>query len=160
MNTGKLPQPKPAEGGDLRPSIDALIEIASKLIALLGRETALLRQMKIREIGALQDEKLTLSRAYEARVRALNKHGDAVDGVEQAIRDELRATVNRFQSAAEANSIVVRAAQTVNQRLMQAIVDAVNELRGRAETYGADGHRLGADLRPREGVALSFDERL
>jgi len=75
MNTGNRPQPNPAESGDLRPSIDALIEIASQLIALLGRETALLRQMKIGEIAALQEEKLTLSRAYEARVRSLNKHG-------------------------------------------------------------------------------------
>lgn len=43
---------------------------------------------------------------------------------------------------------------------MQAIVEAVNERRGRAETYSADGHRLGSDLRPRDGVALSFDERV
>ena len=150
----------PETGEALRPSIDALIEIASQLIALLGRETALLREMKIREIAPLQAEKLALTRAYETRVRALNKHGEAIEQVEKAIRDELRATVNRFEDAAKANTIAVQAAQHLNQRLMQAIVDTVNERRGRRETYGADGHRLGADLRPREGVALSFDERL
>lgn len=160
MTDGNTPLPKPAHGDDPRPSISALIEIAARLIALLGRETALLREMKIREIASLQQEKLALSRAYEARVRSLNEHGEAIRQVEQAIRDELRATVSRFEHAAEANTIAVQAAQQVNQRLMQAIVDAVNERRGRGETYGADGHRLGADMRPREGVALTFDERL
>ena len=160
MNYGNLPLPKPAGGPDLRPSVDGLIDVASRLITLLGRETALLREMKITEIAALQEEKLKLTRAYEARMRALNKSGDELAAIDQAIRDELRATVNRFEDAASANAIAVHAAQEANQRLMQAIVDIVTERRGRTEGYAADGTATTGDARPREGVALTLDERL
>jgi hypothetical protein len=160
MNYGTFPLPEPTGGPDLRPSIDGLIDIGSRLINLLGRETALLREMKIGEIADLQDEKLALTRAYEARMRALNKQDNGLTEVDQAIRDELRATVHRFEDAAKANAIAVRAAQEANQRLMQAIVDAVNERRSRADGYSANGHSTGTDPRPRDGVALTLDERL
>lgn len=160
MNYGNLPRPTPLGAPDLRPSVDGLIDVASRLITLLGRETALLREMKIVEIAALQDEKLKLTRAYEARMRALNKSGDELAAVDQAIRDELRATVNRFEDVAAANAIAVHAAQEANQRLMQAIVDIVSEQRGRTEGYAADGTATATDARPREGVALTLDERL
>ncbi|MDH3236369.1 MAG: hypothetical protein OEQ29_22835 [Alphaproteobacteria bacterium] len=160
MNYGNLPLPKSAGAPDLRPSVDGLIDIASRLITLLGRETALLREMKIAEIVALQEDKLKLTRAYEARMRALNKSGDELAAVDQAIRDELRATVNRFEDAAAANAIAVHAAQEANQRLMQAIVDIVSEQRGRTEGYAADGTATATDARAREGVALTLDERL
>ena len=160
MNTGTLTLPKTEGGPDMRPSVDGLIEIASRLIELLGRETALLREMKITEIAALQDEKLKLTRAYETRMRAVNQHGDELAAVDAAIRDELHATVNRFEDAAKANAIAVHAAQEANQRLMQAIVDIVSERRGRTEGYAADGTATLSDSRPREGLALSLDERL
>jgi flagellar biosynthesis/type III secretory pathway chaperone len=160
MNYGNLPLPQPASRPDLRPSLDALIDIASRLITLLGQETQLLRQMKIKEIAALQDEKLALTRAYEARTRDLNQNSGDLDAVDQAIREELRATVNRFEDAAKANAIAVHAAQEANQRLMQAIVDIVSERRGRTESYAADGTSTVKDARPREGLALSLDERL
>lgn len=166
MNYGNLPQPKlkpglkPAGGHDMRPSIDGLIEIASRLIELLGRETALLRQMKIAEIAALQEEKLALTRAYETRMRALNRNHEELQAVDQAIRDELKATINRFEDAASANAIAVHAAQDANQRLMQAIVDIVSERRGRTEGYAANGTATSKDSRAREGLALTLDERL
>lgn len=166
MNHENLPQPRPqttpapVSGHDLRPSIDGLIEIASRLIELLGRETALLRQMKIVEIAALQEQKLTLTRAYETRMRALNRNHEELQAVDQAIRDELRATINRFEDAASANAIAVHAAQEANQRLMQAIVDIVSERRGRTEGYAADGTPTAKDSRPREGLALTLDQRL
>ena len=160
MNYGNLPLPQPANRPDPRPSLDGLIEVASRLITLLGQETMLLRQMKIKDIAALQQEKLTLTRAYEARMRDLNEHSGELDAADQAIRDELKATINRFEDAAKANAIAVHAAQEANQRLMQAIVDIVSERRGRTEGYSADGTSTIKDARPREGLALSLDERL
>jgi len=160
MNSENLPLPKPGSGPDLRPSVDGLIDIASRLITLLGRETSLLREMKIAEIAALQEEKLKLTRAYEARIRALNQNGDGLAAIDLAIRDELRATVIRFEDTAKANAIAVHAAQEANQRLIQAIVDIISERRGRTEGYGADGTATATDPRPREGVALTLDERL
>lgn len=160
MNYGNLPVPKPATAANPQPSLDGLIDIASRLITLLGQETVLLRQMKIKDIAALQDEKLALTRAYEARMRDLSNNSGELDAVDQAIRDELRATVNRFEDAAKANAIAVHAAQEANQRLMQAIVDIVSERRGRTEGYAADGTSTLKDARPREGVALALDERL
>jgi flagellar biosynthesis/type III secretory pathway chaperone len=160
MNYGNLPLPQPATGSTLQPSVDGLIDIASRLITLLGQETVLLRQMKIKDIAALQEEKLTLTRAYEARTRDLNQNSGELNAVDQAIRDELKATINRFEDAAKANAIAVHAAQEANQRLMQAIVDIVSERRGRTEGYAADGRSTLKDARPREGVALALDERL
>jgi hypothetical protein len=161
MTYGNLPRPRPAGKSAPHTAVDGLIEIASRLITLLGRETMLLRQMKIRESAELQDEKLALTRAYEARMRDLSdNNGKELAAVSQAIRDELKSTVNRFEDAASANAIAVHAAQQANQRLMQAIVDIVSERRGRTEGYAADGTSTFKDARPREGLALALDERL
>jgi len=160
MNEQLTSAPQAADGQNLRPSIDGLIDIASRLIALLGRETELLREMKPGQVGPLQGEKLTLTRAYEARVRALNEQGSDLALVDRAIRDELRATVTRFEDAAKSNAIAIHAAQVANQRLMQAIVDVLNERRGRTERYSAAGVSTHTDASPREGVALTLDQRL
>ena len=161
MNYGRFPIPQSdGEQKRLRSDVDGLIDIASRLIALLGRETELLRQMKTKEIAPLQDEKMKLTRAYESRVRSLNEQGNELALVDAAIRDELRATMNRFEDAAKANAIAIHAAQEANKRLMQAIVEVLNERRSRAEGYSADGVSTHKDARPREGVALTLDQRL
>jgi len=149
-----------AAPADLRPAVDGLIDIASHLIALLGRETALLREMKTNAIGELQPEKLRLVRAYEERTRGLNARGEELGKVDRAIRDELRATVGRFEDAAKANAIAIHAAREANERLMQAIVDVLNERRNRADRYGANGVRSTPEAGPNDGVALALDERL
>lgn len=145
---------------DLRPSAEGLIDIASRLIVVLERETTLLREMKSGEIGALQPEKTRLIAAYEERTRGLNAHGEDLGFLETAVREELRETITRFNESAKNNAIALRAAHQANQRLMQAIVDALNQQRDRAEGYGADGARTGVEPSLNDRVALTFDERL
>jgi len=145
---------------DLRPSAEGLIDIASRLIVLLERETSYLREMKVHEIGALQPEKTRLIAAYEERSRGLNAHGEDLPHLEAAVRDELRETIDRFNTAAKNNAVALRAAHEANERLMHAIVDALNIQRNRAEGYGADGARTGVQPSINDRVALTFDERL
>jgi flagellar biosynthesis/type III secretory pathway chaperone len=145
---------------DLRPSAEGLIDIASRLIVVLERETALLREMKAGEIGALQPEKTRLIAAYEERSRGLNAHGQSLGVLEAAVRQELRETISRFDDAAKDNALALRAAHQANERLMQAIVDALNQQRNRAEGYGADGAHTGVEPSLNDRVALTFDERL
>jgi flagellar biosynthesis/type III secretory pathway chaperone len=145
---------------DLRPSAEGLIDIASRLIAVLERETTLLREMKAGEIGALQPEKTRLIAAYEERSRGLNAHGEALGFLEEAVREELRETIARFNDSAKDNALALRAAHQANERLMQAIVEALNRQRDRSEGYGADGARTGVEPSLNDRVALTFDERL
>lgn len=145
---------------DLRPSARGLIEIASRLIVLLERETALLRAMKAGEIGALQPEKSRLIAAYEERTRGLSAHGEELGFLEAAVREELHDTIARFNEAAKDNALALRAAHQANERLMQAIVDALSQQRNRAEGYGADGARTGVEASLNDRVALTYDERL
>lgn len=145
---------------DLRPSAEGLIEIASRLIVVLERETALLREMKAGEIGALQPEKTRLIAAYEERTRGLNAHGQDLGFLEQAVREELRETIVRFNDTAKDNALALRAAHQANERLMQAIVDALNQQRNRSEGYSANGAQTGTEPSLNDRVALTFDERL
>jgi hypothetical protein len=145
---------------NLRPSAEGLIQIASRLIVVLERETALLREMKAGEIGGLQPEKTRLIAAYEERSRGLNAHGENLGFLEEAVREELRETIIRFNDAAKDNALALRAAHQANERLMQAIVDALNQQRNRAEGYGANGAHTGVEPSLNDRVALTFDERL
>ena len=52
-----------------RTPIDELIDVASRLTALMERENAMLAVHDTNGVPTLQDEKLALTRAYTTRVR-------------------------------------------------------------------------------------------
>lgn len=138
--------------------VEALIRTASRLIALIEREVDLLRSMRPGEIGPLQAEKAALATAYQEHLAALSAEPAAVAALEPALRAELSALAERLETLVGENERAVVAAQEAHTRLLKAIVEAVQESKGRNAGYAPPrpGRRA-----PRHGaISLSVDRSL
>lgn len=145
---------------DIKTLIDGLIEIASRLIAVMEKETALLREMRPKDIVSFQDEKARLIRSYEERARALRADPSQLAEISEAVRQELGKTIRHFEHAAEINAKALAAAKEANERLLQSIVKAVTEKRADTPTYSSDGAMRKAGDDKREGVSLAINQEL
>jgi hypothetical protein len=139
QNPPAEPLAAPAVERSATAAAGGLVEIAARLVDLMGRETALLGAMKIRDANALQDEKTRLARAFEDRARALKGNSAVVATLTAELKGELQDAIKRFDEAAKANATAIRAARDANQHLLQAIVDAVSAKQSAGQSYGATG---------------------
>jgi hypothetical protein len=142
-------------------NIESLILVTSRLIGVLNHEVEMLRAMRISDIEKLQDEKSTLTLAYENCVRALQADPAALAAVEPAVRRELDLLAQRFDEALSSNARALNAVRESHDRLLAAIVDAVASKRASQKGYGANGafeRRRGSRTAP--VLSLSLDQRL
>jgi hypothetical protein len=142
-------------------NIESLILVTSRLIGVLNHEVEMLRTMRISDIEKLQDEKSTLTLAYENCVRALQADPAALAAVEPAVRRELDLLAQRFDEALSSNARALNAVRESHDRLLAAIVDAVASKRASQKGYGANGafeRRRGSRTAP--VLSLSLDQRL
>jgi flagellar biosynthesis/type III secretory pathway chaperone len=139
--------------------VEALIRVASRLIALLEREAELLRAMKAGEIAGLQKEKNQLVVAYEEQVRALAATPEEFRRVAPALREEFALIAERFDSAMTENRRALSAATEAQNRFLQAVMTAVQEKQSSFRGYSAKGtiYSTGARQAAASPVALSLD---
>jgi len=122
-----------------RSPFDELIDVASRLTGLMERENACLAKHDTAGIKGLADEKLALTRAYTTRVRDLSKDPARLKAVTQVVRDEIKKVMARFDEVARQNEMALKAARIVNERVLQAIVEAANAQQPRVSGYSRSG---------------------
>ena len=116
-----------------------LLAITSRLIACMEREIELLRAMQPKELRQLQEDKTALADAYRAFVLALKEPDEAADSVNDVLRDELAEATERFQASLSDNLRALRAMRDVNERVMRAVVQALEEPRVQVTGYNQRG---------------------
>lgn len=116
-----------------------LLAITSRLIACMEREIELLRAMQPKELRQLQEDKTALADAYRAFVLALKEPDAAADSVNDVLRDELAEATERFQASLSDNLRALRAMRDVNERVMRAVVQALEEPRVQVTGYNQRG---------------------
>ena len=135
-----------------------LLRTISRLIEVMEREIEMFRAMKPSEMQGLQEEKIVLTAAYEAKVSALKVAG--ADTIEPAMREQLLAATKRFQDTMTQNQQALRAARETTDRVLMAIVEEVEKKRGDNAGYSASG-TLGVEAAGnRQPVSVAFDQRL
>lgn len=127
-----------------------LLAITSRLIACMEREVELLRTLQPKELRRLQEDKTALADAYRAFVLALKEPDEAADSVTDVLRDELAEATERFQATLADNLRALRAMRDVNERVMRAVVQALEEPRIQVTGY----NQRGALKRGRRGPAI------
>jgi hypothetical protein len=138
-----------------------LIDVASRLIAVMEREIAILRDMRIRELREIQPEKDRLAGSYLAHSQALGDEPGQLGVVAPAVRQELRDTLRRFHRLVGENERALRAARDANDSMIKAVVGAVVEARGDATTYTKAGTIRRLTTSDRAGpTPLSIDRQL
>jgi len=116
-----------------------LLAITSRLIACMEREIELLRAMQPKELRQLQDDKTALADAYRAFVLALKEPDAAAESVNDVLREELAEATERFQASLSDNLRALRAMRDVNERVMRAVVQALEEPRVQVTGYNQRG---------------------
>lgn len=141
--------------------VNDLLHVTSRLITVLEREVALLRSVPSTELEQLQQEKSTLTAAYESQARSLAGQPRLLEALEPVLRSELARVSGRFQSALAANERALRAARDTSQRVLQAIADEIDKTQRENAGYSSSGQTASA-ARPGSAppVSIAVDKRL
>jgi len=103
-----------------------LVDLAGRLVAVLSRETALVRAMRVKEIGALQEEKISLTAQYRTAFKAMSSayHGASLP---PPIKEQLALSGQRLGAAVVENELALRVGKVATERLIGSIIAAVKE---------------------------------
>lgn len=146
-------------GTEVTAEVTELLTVTSRLIGVLEREIEMIREMEPSEMQALQEEKIVLAAAYEARLKALRDadHG-GLEALSPDLRAELRRTTERFQETLAENERMLRAAKEATDSLLGAIAEAVRKQQAAGSGYSS----AGTPRRPEaaSGTSMALDQRL
>ncbi len=125
--------------GGAEQQVSAVISIASRLIEIMNSEINVLRDMRIAGLDTLQEEKNRLVVAYENAVGELQSQPEIFVAVNEAMKLEFAEVVSSFNKVLADNERALHAAQVAHNRLLKAIIHAVEETRQPVKTYSANG---------------------
>lgn len=138
-----------------------LIDVTESLTAVIDRENELLQELRIKEIGALQQEKTSLSGLYELRMREAIQDVGAFNTVAPQTRERLRDASAKFDSSAQRNARALKAALEMNTRMVNKIAQLATRQETRPNGYGADGTTPYPTRRSKMSVAaMTLNEQL
>ncbi len=142
--------------------IGGLIRIASRLIDIMRREIEMLRDMRPRDLDGLQAQKNELADAYEQQVRGLAGEPEALAAVAPALRQEFADVASEFNKVLAENESALHATRFAHERLLKAVVEAIDEQRNSFTGYSARGAPTARKLPGRRNASepLTLDKRL
>jgi hypothetical protein len=118
--------PKAPHEGDVAGMSGRLVDLAGRLVAVLSRETALVRAMRVREIGPLQDEKTSLTAQYRTAFKAMTSTYPG-SSLPAPIKEELAISGQHLGQALVENELALRVGKAATERLITSIVAAVRQ---------------------------------
>ena len=145
---------------DANTQIDDLIVITGRLADLLNKENQALRDNKTDEVAAVLEGKLTLCRAYEARIQALTEKPEELAAVDTGLCEKLHGLGLKLDALMKENARLLKVGVEAGRRVVASVAEAVKSSHPGASTYSANG-LLGATSgsAPRN-VAISVDQSL
>ena len=111
--------------------LPALCAIADELTALLDRETALIRAMRIGEIAPLQADKARLTKLCGTTLQAIDRSAP----VPNALKEQWRSASKKLGDAALANEMALRVGHAATDKLVSAIIGHIQKERSSAAAY-------------------------
>ncbi len=103
-----------------------LVAVADRLAEILSIESALVRAMRIKEIGPLQREKTDLTTQYQFAFKALTSAHDGRT-LPATIKERLAVSGHRLGAAVVDNELALRVGKIATERLIGSIIAAVKE---------------------------------
>jgi hypothetical protein len=119
--------------------VTELLAITSRLIGCLQQEMEAIRAMRPEALKQMQVEKIALADTYRAFTLALKEPNDQNQAISAALKDELVEATERVQAAVTENLRALRAMRDVNERVMRAVVSALDEKRSSVTGYDQRG---------------------
>lgn len=137
-----------------------LLAITGRLIACMDKEIGMLRAMQPRDIEALQADKRALADAYEAHFTMLRSQDGSDEAIGQELLEELTEATERFQSVLAENARALMAVKDVNDRVLKAIVEAVERDRVDPSGYTRGGGAPTRRRRPTPAQPMTLNQQL
>ncbi|MGH6947406.1 MAG: hypothetical protein ACREDZ_08770 [Kiloniellales bacterium] len=141
---------------NMRPEIATVVTTIDDLGHIMQREAETLRGMDMPAFGALQSRKLALVEDYERQVKALRADPDYLAALPSDAKGGLRAASERLREAVRSNEIALAAARATNQKLFNAVAEALQAQNPLTGTYGQDGSKR---QRAKSAVSVKLDQR-
>lgn len=141
--------------------ITDLIEITERLEALLTKENRALSERDAKEATHYLDEKNSLSRIYESRIKGITDNPAALAEVDPELRNTLRERGEKVNLMIQENAQLLKITIEANRRVVEMVAEAVKSQQPGPGTYSAKGTSNKADVHsaPRN-LALSLDRSL
>jgi len=130
------------DGFEINPqeiSVPNIMAVTARLAQVLAQEADFLAGMNIQEIPALQKEKVWLTKAMELQLKKVKKNPELLDDISDDERDEMEELFTIFDEVKQENYRRLNAAKEVNQRVVEAIAEVVNE-QSKKGTYDEEGN--------------------
>ncbi len=122
--------------------IKDLITLTGNLADLLERENTALREHRPADVAGLLNEKQTLSRVYEARIirfSKLSETPEAFKDMDPGLLERLKTLGAKVNALMDVNERLLKVAIEANQRVMEAIANAVKSHSPGPGIYSANG---------------------
>jgi hypothetical protein len=117
--------PAAAAAPQLTQQATDMLDLMMRLADLLAHETELVRTGHLRDIGALQPEKLRLSRLYQEAIKRLDAGGVKIMALAPPLRAQIVAAANRLSEVVSENERTLRIGRAATRRLLDMLVASV-----------------------------------
>jgi hypothetical protein len=119
-------------------NLEDLIAVSDHLADILYEESEYLRTMQLNKIAPLHEEKLQLTHQLETYQRLLEANPDILRRSDAKTLEHFKMVSDEFTTIMKENFRLNAVARTVNQRVVQAISDAMFETQ-RIASYNRQG---------------------
>ena len=151
------PAPVASTPGEARKLAENLMEVMSALLAVIERETELVRAGKLREAMAFEPEKTALSRRYVGAVGHLKASQKFLAQSAPELLTTLHRHHDTFRAMLQVNLTVLATAHAVSEGIVRG-VNAEMQRKNIPNTYTAAGRRTAPG--PRHITPLSVSRSL
>jgi hypothetical protein len=125
-----------------------------RLVTILNQETLLLRTGRMREAGALTEEKTRLAQDYMGFARSVQRVLPRLRVEAPAMVEAMRVRHEQFATQMAENLRVIATARAVTEELLTDVATAISATQ-RPKTYGASGMMNGQPPVAATGVSIN-----
>jgi len=149
-----LRRPPVTTPAEARKLAEETLDVMSKLLALVEKETALVRAGKLREAMQLEAQKTELSRCYAIAVESFRVAQEHLTQITPDLLASLRRHHETFRAMLQINLTVLATAHAVSEGIIRG-VNAEVQRRNMPNTYTAAGQRAAPGPRHVTPLAVS-----
>lgn len=136
-------------------NVSSIMSVTARLAQILAQEADFLSEMKIKDIAPLQKEKTMLTKAMDLQLKIIQRSPELLDDITDEEREDLRDLAEIFDEVKAENYRRLVAAKEINQRVVEAITEAVNE-HNKKPTYTDEG----INDRQFDSLSVTLDKKI
>ena len=138
-----------------------LISITSRLVDVLERENAILKERRHNDLADLLDEKETIGRVYQARIMGLQEDPEQLKDVDETERLKLKDLAHSVDKLVSENARMPEAAMYASKRSVEMVAEAVRDTTNSSGTYSQQGStQMPMNKSEVRSGAISLDQTL